>query len=180
VVLADLCGSIGLASCAAAGDPDVKDELLKGLKAGDKTFKNHLDGYDFIPFFKSEVAVGPRREFFYFDDNANLNAVRYNDWKISFSWIEGHLFTGKRTSANVPLVVNLRQGPFERTPFESDSYRRFQADKLWTLVSAQAVAGQFIQPFKEFPSQRSGSMNLDEVMGATPGRRIRSRQVMPR
>jgi arylsulfatase len=150
---------------AAAGDLDVKDKLLKGLKAGDKTFKNHVDGYNFIPFFKSEVAVGPRREFFYFDDNGNLNALRYNDWKISFSWIEGHLFTGKRTSANVPLVVNLRQDPFERAPFESDSYRRFQGDKLWTLVPAQAIAGQFIQSFKEFPpSQSSGSMNLDQVM----------------
>lgn len=65
----------------------------------------------------------------------------------------------------MPLVVNLRQDPFERTPFESDSYRRFQADKLWTLVPAQAIAGQFIQSFKEYPpSQRSASMNLDQVM----------------
>jgi hypothetical protein len=54
------------------------------------------------------------------DDNANPNALRYNDWKIHFAWIEGHLFSGKRTSANVPQVVNLRQDPFERTPFEAD------------------------------------------------------------
>jgi hypothetical protein len=77
----------------------------------------------------------------------------------------GHLFTGKRTSANVPLAVNLRQDPFGRTPFESDSYRRFQADKLWTLVPAQAIAGQFIQSLKDFPpSQRTGSINIDQVM----------------
>jgi hypothetical protein len=61
----------------------------------------------------------------------------------------------------------LRQDPFERTPFESDFYRRVQADKLWTLVPAQAVAGQFIQSFREYPpSQRVGSMNLDQVMEA--------------
>jgi arylsulfatase len=61
----------------------------------------------------------------------------------------------------------LRQDPFERTPFESDFYRRFQADKLWTLVPAQAVAGQFIQSFREYPPrQRVGSMNLDQVMEA--------------
>jgi arylsulfatase A-like enzyme len=149
---------------AAAGDPDVKQELLKGMKVGDKTFKTHLDGYNFMPYFKGEVAAGPRKEFF-FDDNANLNALRYNDWKLHFAWIEGHLFSGKRTSANVPLVINLRQDPFERTPFESDSYRRFQADKLWTLVPAQAIAGQFIASFKDYPpSQRVGSMNLDQVM----------------
>jgi arylsulfatase A-like enzyme len=152
---------------AAAGDPGLKDKLLKGMKAGDKTFKTHLDGYDFMPYFKGETDKGPRREFFYFDDNANLNALRYDQWKIHFAWIEGHLFSGKRTSANVPLVINLRQDPFERTPFESDSYRRFQADKLWTLVPAQAIAGQFIASFKEYPpSQRSGSMNLDQVMEA--------------
>ncbi|HWW01940.1 MAG TPA: arylsulfatase [Candidatus Acidoferrum sp.] len=160
---------------AAAGDPDVKEKLLTSLKAGDKTFKNHLDGYNFVPFFKGEVAEGPRKEFFYFDDNGNMNAMRYGPWKIQFSWIEGNLFTGKRTSMNVPLVVNLREDPFERAPFESDMYRRWAADKLWTLVPAQAIAGRFIQSFREYPpSQRSGSMNLDVIMealasGATGG-----------
>ena len=150
---------------AAAGDPDVKEKLLTGLKAGDKTFKNHLDGYNFLPFFKGEVAEGPRKEFFYFDDNGNLNALRYGPWKIQFSWIEGNLFTGKRTSMNIPLVTNLREDPFERAPFESDMYRRWAGDKLWTLVPAQAIAGRFIQSFKEYPpSQRSGSMNLDVIM----------------
>jgi arylsulfatase len=149
----------------AAGDPEIKQKLLQGMTVGEKTFKTHLDGYNFLPFFKGDVATGPRREFFYFDDNANLNALRYGDWKIHFAWIEGHLFTGKRTTANVPLVINLRQDPFERTPFESDFYRRFQADKLWALIPAQAIAGQFIQSFKAFPtSQRTGSMNLDQVM----------------
>jgi len=152
---------------AAAGDPNVKTELLTGLKAGDKTFKNHLDGYNFMPFFKGESTAGPRKEIFYFDDNGNLNAIRYNAWKIEFSWIEGNLFTGKRTSMNVPLVVNLRMDPFERMPFESDMYRRWAGDKLWTLVPAQAIVGQFIQSFREFPpSQKSGSMNLDVIMDA--------------
>lgn len=150
---------------AAAGDPEVKQKLLKGMKVGDKTLKTHLDGYNFMPFFKGEVAAGPRHEFFFFDDNANLNALRYDNWKLHFAWIEGNLFTGKRTSGNVPLLVNLRQDPFERTPFESESYRRNQLDKLWTLVPAQAIAGQFIQSFKEYPpSQRVGSTNLDQVM----------------
>ncbi len=129
-----------------------------------------------MPRFKGEVGAGPRREIFYFDDNAGLNAIRYNDWKVQFSWIEGNLFSGKRTSANVPLVVNLRADPFERAPFvradpferapfESELYRRWQAEKLWTLVPAQAVVGQFVQSFREYPpSQRSGSFNLDTVM----------------
>jgi arylsulfatase A-like enzyme len=152
---------------AAAGDSTVKEKLLTGMKAGDKTFKNYLDGYNFMPFFKGTVAEGPRKEIFYFDDNGNMNALRYGPWKIEFSWIEGNLFTGKRTSNNVPLVVNLREDPFERAPWESDMYRRWAADKLWTLVPAQAIAGKFIQSFKAYPpSQRSGSMNLDVIMDA--------------
>jgi arylsulfatase len=150
---------------AAAGEPNVKTKLLTGYKTVDKTLKNHLDGYNFMPYFKGDEKAGPRHEIFYFDDNANLNALRYDRWKIHFSWIEGNLFTGKRTSANVPLVVDLRADPFERAPFESDLYRRWAADKLWTLVPAQAIAARFIQSFKEFPpSQKSGTFSLDTVM----------------
>jgi hypothetical protein len=101
------------------------------------------------------------------DANANLNALRYSDRKIHFAWIEGHLFSGKRTSANVPLVVNLRRDSYKRTPFESDVYRRFQVDKLWTLIPAQANAAKFIQSLVDYPqSQRSDSMNVDQVMEA--------------
>jgi arylsulfatase len=60
---------------AAAGEPAIKEKLLAGYKAGDKTFKNYLDGYNFMPFFKGEVAEGPRHEFFYFSDNADLMAL---------------------------------------------------------------------------------------------------------
>jgi arylsulfatase A-like enzyme len=99
---------------AAAGNPDLIDQLLKGAKVGDKTFKNHLDGYNFLPYFKGEVAEGPRHEFFYFSDNADLMALRYNAWKISFKTIKGNLFTGTVETTDVPLVTNLRQDPWER------------------------------------------------------------------
>ena len=66
---------------AAAGDPDAKEKLLAGLKAGGKTFRDYLDGYNFLPFFRGEVAESPRREFFYFTDNGDLTAVRYDHGK---------------------------------------------------------------------------------------------------
>jgi hypothetical protein len=150
---------------AAAGDPDVKAKLLKGLKAGDKTFKNHLDGYNFLPYFKGEQAKGPRREIFYFDDNANLNAVRYDDWKLSLKVIEGNLVTGSLQAPNMPIVTNLQLDPFGRFAGESQSYFRWFADKLWTFVPAQAIVGQFIQTFQEFPpSQKSGSFGVDQLL----------------
>jgi arylsulfatase A-like enzyme len=107
---------------AAAGDPNVKEKLLKGMKAGDKTFRNHLDGYNFLPYFKGTVDRGPRHEFFYFTDSGDLHAVRYDDWKVSFKTIVGNLFTGHPTSTNVPLVTNLRMDPWERYQSESMFY----------------------------------------------------------
>jgi arylsulfatase A-like enzyme len=152
---------------AAAGEPDVKEKLLKGVKVGDKTFKNHLDGYNFMPYFKGEVAKGPRHEFFYFTDNGDLTAVRYDDWKVAFKTIKGNLFTGTEESTNVPWVTNLRQDPWERYQQESTSYGRWWGDKLWTLIPSGAVVGQFLESFKEFPpSQVSGTTGVERALQA--------------
>jgi arylsulfatase len=135
------------------------------MKAGDKTFKNHLDGYNFMPFFTGEVAKGPRREIFYFDDNASLNALRVEDWKIHFKIMEGNLQAANLKPLNMPYVINLRQDPFERFPSESSMYFRWYADKLWTFVPAQTIVAQFLQTFQEFPpSQKSGSFGVDQVL----------------
>jgi arylsulfatase len=150
---------------AAAGEPAIKEKLLAGYKAGDKTFKNHLDGYNLMPFFKGEVAEGPRHEFFYFSDNADLMAVRYNAWKLSFKTIQGNLFTGKEDSTNVPLVTNLRQDPWERYQDQSMMYARWWGDKLWTLVPSAAIVGQFLQTLKAYPpSQASGTFSIDRAL----------------
>jgi arylsulfatase A-like enzyme len=150
---------------SAAGSPDLKEKLLQGMKVGDKTFKTHLDGYNFMPFFKGEITKGPRREIFYFDDNANLNALRYGDWKITFGQIEGNLFTGRRVTTNVPIVTNLREDPFERFHEESGMYERWWGEKLWTMVPAQAIVVQFLQSFKEYPpSQASGSIGVEKFL----------------
>jgi arylsulfatase A-like enzyme len=152
---------------AGAGVPDVKEKLLTGYKAGNKTFKNHLDGYNFLPFFKGEVAQGPRHEFFYFTDNGDLTALRYDAWKVSFKTIDGNLFTGKEDSTNVPLVTNLRADPWERYQSESMLYGRWWGDKLWTLVPAVQIVGQFLVTFKEYPpSQVSGSTSVTRFLEA--------------
>jgi len=136
---------------AAAGDSNVKEKLLKGMKVGDKTFKNHLDGYNFLPYFEGKVDKGPRHEFFYFTDSGDLNALRYNAWKISFETVKGNLFTGKQDSTNVPLVTNLRQDPWERYQYDSMLYGHWWGEKLWTLIPAVQVVGQFLESFKEYP-----------------------------
>ena len=150
---------------AAAGDSDVTAKLLKGMQVGDKTFKTHLDGYNFVPYFRGEVAKGPRHEFFYFTDNGDLTAVRYDDWKVTFKTIKGNLFTGTEESTNVPLVTNLRQDPWERYQEQSMMYARWWGDKLWTLIPSAAIVGQFLVTFREYPpSQVSGTFGVEKAL----------------
>jgi arylsulfatase A-like enzyme len=150
---------------AAAGQPTIKEDLLKGRQEGEKTFKVHLDGHNFMPYFKGEVDKGPRKEFFYFSDNADLMAVRYDNWKLSFKTIKGNLFTGTEESTNVPLVTNLRQDPWEKYPDESMMYARWWGEKLWTMVPAVTLVGQFLETFKEYPpSQRGGTLSIERAL----------------
>jgi arylsulfatase A-like enzyme len=150
---------------AAAGDPNVKEKLLQGMKVGDKTFKNHLDGYNFLPYFKGETAQGPRHEFFYFTDSGDLTALRYDEWKISFKTVKGNLFTGAPETTNVPLVTNLREDPWERYQDDSMLYGKWWGEKLWTMVPAVTIVGGFLQTFKEYPpSQVSGTLTVDRAL----------------
>jgi arylsulfatase A-like enzyme len=152
---------------AAAGDPNMKDKLLKGLKVGDKTFKTHLDGYNFLPYFKGEVAAGPRHEFFYFSNTADMMAMRYDEWKISFKTIKGNLFTGEPETTQAPIVTNLRQDPWERYQDESMNYGKWWGEKLWTMVPATVIVAQFLETFKEYPpSQKSGGLTVTQFLEA--------------
>jgi len=151
----------------AAGVPDMKDQLLKGYKAGDKTFKVHLDAYDMSDLLSGK---GPsqRKEIFYFDDSGSLNAFRYGDWKITFA-TKDSWWADVAKPRTVPLVVNLRQDPFEVTP-DSQMYTRWYGDKLWVMVPAQAIVGQFLITFKEFPQrQKSASFNVQQVLDQMRG-----------
>jgi len=152
---------------AGAGDANIKEKLLKGTKVGDEKFKVHLDGYNFVPFFKGEVPRGPRHEFFYFTDNADLFAVRYDDWKVHFKTIDGNLFSGQVREANVPTVVNLRMDPLERMMDEGGGYDRWWGEKLWTMMPATVIVAQFLETFKEFPpSQPTASIKVEQVLQA--------------
>ncbi|MDH3643189.1 MAG: arylsulfatase [Gammaproteobacteria bacterium] len=150
---------------AAAGKPNIKEELKQGTRAAGKRFKTHLDGYDQTALLSGK-GPGERNEIFYFDAGANLNAVRYRDWKIHFSIMEGSINEAYRKSPSWPLVINLRQDPFEVTP-DSALYTRWYGDQMWLFVPAQAFVGEFLATFKEFPpSQAVGSLSVEKVLQA--------------
>jgi arylsulfatase len=148
---------------AAAGVPDVKEKLLKGYTTGSKTFKVHLDGYNQMSFWKGDVKEPLRNEIFYFDAGGNLNALRYKDWKLHFTIMEGAINEAYRKTPSWPILINLRADPFE-VSWKSSMYTRWFADNMWTFVPAQAFVGKFLATFKEFPPVAGGSLGVDKVL----------------
>jgi len=144
---------------AAAGDPDVKSKLLKGMKVGEKDFKVHLDGYDVTDALAGK-SPSPRHEFFYFGDRGNLAAVRYDQYKITFqeqraegveAWQEDYSMLA------IPKLYNLRADPFEAAD-HSLNYWKYRVDHMFIMVPVQEVIANFMATFKEYPpSQKVGS-----------------------
>jgi len=149
---------------AAVGEPNIKDKLLKGYKANSRNFEVHLDGYDQTDLLSGK-GPGNRKEIFYFDAAGNLNAIRYQDWKIHFTIMEGAINEAYRKTPSWPLIVNLRMDPFEVGPDSSMYIRDFYADQMWMFVPAQALVSNFLATFKDFPQrQEGGTLSIDMVM----------------
>ncbi len=155
---------------AAVGEPDVKGKLLKGFKAGGKSYKVHLDGYNLLPNLTgSSDQPWPRKEFYYWSDDADLVAMRYERWKLVFKeqtasgfrvWMQPFV------DLRVPLIFDLRMDPFERAQHNSNSYYEWMEHQMqWAGVPAQVMAGEMIKTFQKFPPRQApSSFNLDQVM----------------
>jgi arylsulfatase A-like enzyme len=148
---------------AAVGEPDVKKKLLKGYSANGKNFKAHLDGYDQTELLSGK-GPGKRNEIFYFDAGGNLNALRYKDWKVHFTIMEGAINEAYRKTPSWPLIVNLRMDPFEVSPDSALYIRNFYADQMWMFVPAQTFVAKFLETFKEFPPAGGSSLSVDNVL----------------
>ncbi|MBE1281781.1 MAG: sulfatase-like hydrolase/transferase [Rhodobacteraceae bacterium] len=155
---------------AAAGNPDIKEQLKEGgVQAIGREYKVHLDGYNFLPHLTGQEAKGPRDEIFYFSDDGDLTALRWQDWKLVFmeqkeyatlrAWMEPF------TVLRIPLIFNLRRDPYERSYRTSNTYYDWLLDRAYFLVPAQQFVGQFLATFQEFPPrQKAASFSLDQVM----------------
>ena len=154
---------------AAAGDADIKNKLLKGHKAGDKTFKVHLDGYNFLPHLTGKEKEGPRKEIFYFSDDGALTALRHGDWKLIFMEQRAtgtlQVWSEPFVPLRVPKMFNLRQDPYELADVTSNTYWDWVLDHVFFMVPAQAYVADFLMTFKEFPPrQKPASFSIDQVM----------------
>jgi arylsulfatase len=154
---------------AAAGEPDIVEKLKKGHKAGKKTFKVHIDGYNMLPFWKGEAKTNPRKGFFYWSDDGDLMALRYENWKLHFMEQRAHgmsVWQEPFVPLRFPKLFNLRSDPFERADEDATMfYQKWAADRMFLLVPAQALVGQFLKTFQEFPPrQKPSSFSIDEAL----------------
>jgi arylsulfatase len=153
---------------AAAGEPNIAQKLLNGYKAGDKTFKVHIDGHNMIPYLTGEVKESPRESFFYFSDDGEVLGIRMGDWKMVLAeqratrcqcWAEPFV------KLRLPKMFNLRRDPFERADDNSNTYWDWIFDHVFLIYGMQAVVAQQIDAFAKFPPrQKPASFNLDGVM----------------
>jgi len=155
---------------AAAGDTTVREDLLKGRKAGQMTYKVHLDGYNLIPALKGE-SPWPRKEFIYWTDDGSVAALRYENWKVTFLVQEAegmNVWQQPFVQLRAPRLTNLRMDPFERAQDENAiGYQKWYLERMFMIAPAAGYVGQWLQSFREFPPrQKPGSFNLERVMEA--------------
>ena len=153
---------------AAAGEPDIAAKLLEGHKAGGKTFKVHIDGYNMLPYLTGEAKESPRKFFFYISDDGDILAIRMGDWKVVLMeqrakqlmcWFEPFV------KLRAPKMFNLRRDPFERADENSNTYWDWVISHAYLIYGMQAIVAQQIEDFVKFPPrQKPAAFNLDAVL----------------
>jgi arylsulfatase len=156
--------------CAAAGNPNITQQLLEGVKLGDRTYKNHLDGYNQLDLL---LGKGPsaRHELFYFG-GPTLGAIRIDDFKFQF-YQQPFGWPGEKVTTDMPSIVNLRQDPFERTPsirgenlndLGGGYMNDFYAREFWRFVLVQQEVARLAETAINYPPmQAPASFNLEAV-----------------
>jgi len=154
---------------AAAGAPDIVEQLKAGHTIGDTTYKVHIDGYNLLPYLTGEVDTSPRPGFVYFSDDGDVLALRFDNWKVVFmeQRVQGTLriWAEPFVALRIPKLFNLRTDPFERADITSNSYYDWFIDNDYIALAATAVMTQFLATFREFPPrQKAASFTIDQVV----------------
>ena len=153
---------------AAAGNPDVTEQLLKGATVDGKQFNVHLDGYNMIPYFSGQTKDSPRQSLMYFSDDGDVMAVRVGDYKFHMGVQRAEstmVWAEPLVKLRAPMIMNLRRDPYERALPNSQQYFRWMMYHTPQLYLMQAVVAQQIEDFRKFPPrQKPASFNLDDVL----------------
>jgi len=152
-----------------AGAPDVVDKLKKGYKAIGRTYRNHIDGYSLLPYLTGTAKKGPRNAFFYFSDDGDLLALRFDNWKVVFmeQRCQGtiQIWAEPFTRLRLPKIYNLRTDPYEFADITSNTYGDYWINNGIIALASQAVVARFIETFKEFPPvQKPNTFTVDDAL----------------
>lgn len=148
----------------AAGIADIKEDMKKGYQAGEKTFKVHLDGFDLTALLKGEAKEPPRESVYYFDQGGNLNAIRWNDWKLAFAQASaGNIATATREVTSWAMITNLRMDPYEKGLEEGGGAMEFLGRNMWLLVPIQGKIKEFFEDFDQYPFQTGSTLNASGI-----------------
>ena len=154
---------------AAAGNPDIADQLKAGVDLDGTEFKVHLDGFDQLDYITGQVDESPRQHFFYISDDGDFMAMRYDNWKFVF--MEQRMPGGFQvwfeplTELRIPKLYNLRTDPFERADITSNTYYDWMLDKIFLFIPAQAYVAEMMQTLIDFPQRQSpAAVNMAKVL----------------
>lgn len=152
-----------------AGEPDIVEKVKAGYKTIGRTYKNHIDGVNLVPYLTGEQKESPRKLFMYISDDGDVLALRYDNWKVVFMeqrcrgtmQLWGEPFTRLR----LPKIYNLRTDPYEFADITSNSYYEWYLYHAYILYGAFAIADKFAATFKDFPPiQKANSFTIDDAL----------------
>ena len=152
---------------AIAGAPDIKEKLRDGATLNGRPYRNYIDGYNLLDYLAAKSEESPRHEFWYVNDDGQVVAARYDDWKVVFLENRGQKFGVWREpfiEVRVPLLFNLRRDPFDKSQHNSNTYEDWFLDRAFIIVPIQTLAAKFLQTMQDYPpSQSPGSFNLSKI-----------------
>ena len=154
---------------AMAGASDVVDKLKSGYEAIGRTYKNHIDGYNLLPYLTGETKKSPRNFFFYFSDDGDVLGLRFDNWKIVFmeQRVRGTLqiWAEPFVPLRVPKLFNLRTDPYEHADVTSNTYYQWFIERAYIVLASQAIMSEFLGTFPEFPPrQKAASFTIDQAL----------------
>jgi arylsulfatase A-like enzyme len=154
---------------AMAGEPDIVEKAKKGYKAIGRTYKNHIDGFNLVPYLTGHEKQSPRKLFMYISDDGDVLALRYDNWKVVFMEQRCHgtlqVWAEPFTRLRLPKIYNLRTDPYEFADVTSNSYYDWYLNHAYILYGAYAIADKFAETFKAFPPiQKPNTFTIDDAL----------------
>ena len=142
---------------AAAGLPNLKDDLLKGYKMGDTTYKVHLDGYNNLDYWTGQTETSARREVYNYDET-DLMALRVDGWKIHIGVKPNGIWWDPKTYPSVPYLFNLLMDPMEKMDPQSHEWGyiggKFLAEKLWAPTACTRFFQAHLKSLQDYPPRQ--------------------------